>query len=79
MIIFNVVLFIKNEHIEEMIRSINYVLTPNQSVLEEVSYTTLILKFLRELENPAWYAVELSINWCLSYILRKTVLKVNPN
>ena len=79
MIIFNVVLIIKNKHIEEMIRSVNDILTPKTSALEEVSYTTLIFNFLQQVENPFWYVIEFSIVWCLSYVLRKTVLKVHES
>jgi hypothetical protein len=77
MIIFNVVLVIKNKHIEEMIKSINDVLNdPKDTIFEEVGYHTIFFNFLRNLENPSWYAFEISIVWCLSYILRKTVLVV---
>ena len=60
-----------------MIRSVNDILTPKTSALEEVSYTTLIFNFLQQVENPFWYVIEFSIVWCLSYVLRKTVLKVH--
>jgi len=49
MIIFNVVLVIKNKHIEEMIKSINDVLTPKDSIFEEVGYPTIVYNFLKNL------------------------------
>ena len=76
MIILNVVFIIKNKHVEGMIKSVGSIFAPNEA-FEEVSYTTKLLNFLKEINNPAWYALELSIIWCISYVLRKTIINVN--
>ena len=76
MIILNVVFIIKNKHVEGMIKSVASIFAPNEA-FEEVNYTTKVLTFLKEINNPAWYALELSIIWCISYILRKTIINVD--